>query len=367
MPFRQSSGDLPGAITLLAASVFTLAAVFARIERGNELRHLAGGNTRSSENEEAAPSTPLAVTNGNEAVVAGEPMPVSDVEEPVRPSTATARVTADIQQDSPSHQAADIAAERSPMPPGQASRSAQGPIQGQLITPTSGDVDGEGGSRRSSTPQSTMQSPTASEVAATCNRGSSHSVLVGRSAQTPQNTSTTDSTRQSVVLEEGCINAADQAADNRQATISSESKSAERRVSRSRGASQSPPPSRATLPTSSSHSPPKAHVMGSPGLRSRKQSTLDTLVRPRSSLLTDCNGHGLGSGRGATAVSDPLASRIGDGRRLEILVHNVSHKDMVLSLRKTRHPAPDAHDGEKSTEIHGSVLDAVRDLIVQHR
>lgn len=71
------------------------------------------------------------------------------------------------------------------------------------------------------------------------------------------------------------------------------------------------------------------------------------------------------------AESQPQPHRMTDarGRRLELLVHNVSHKDLVLSLRRTRHPAAaskvPAADRQESGEddddgSEGTGLDAVR-------
>lgn len=47
-------------------------------------------------------------------------------------------------------------------------------------------------------------------------------------------------------------------------------------------------------------------------------------------------------------------------RRLEILVHNISHKDMVLSLRRTRRAAKPARPQQRPTgEAVSNVIDAV--------
>lgn len=89
-----------------------------------------------------------------------------------------------------------------------------------------------------------------------------------------------------------------------------------------------------------------------------------------------------GSGAGVeTAEDEPLVvgarvppgaadGRLGDGRapdppglpgrQLEILVHNISHKDMVLSLRRTKDAAKPASPQQRPTgEVVSNVIDAV--------
>ena len=58
---------------------------------------------------------------------------------------------------------------------------------------------------------------------------------------------------------------------------------------------------------------------------------------------------------GTAAVEAAGKAAASDGRRLELLVHNVSHKDMVLSLRRTRLGARPRFYGEP-----GYPIDAVR-------
>lgn len=74
----------------------------------------------------------------------------------------------------------------------------------------------------------------------------------------------------------------------------------------------------------------------------------------------------------APSSGDNNAGGVGpeaQGRRLEILVHNVSHKDMVLSLRRTRRAAANTrqqqqehqqeHQGRLAGEAISNVINAV--------
>lgn len=71
-------------------------------------------------------------------------------------------------------------------------------------------------------------------------------------------------------------------------------------------------------------------------------------------------GMAIGVPHGAGAASaGAAASSKARGQRLEILVHNISHKDMVLSLRRTRtaaKPLPQQPAGKAIS----NVIDAVR-------
>lgn len=58
------------------------------------------------------------------------------------------------------------------------------------------------------------------------------------------------------------------------------------------------------------------------------------------------------------------ADDAGRGRRLEILVHNISHKDMVLSLRRTRRAAAKPpHSKARPAGGGGGAKKAVSDVI----
>lgn len=85
--------------------------------------------------------------------------------------------------------------------------------------------------------------------------------------------------------------------------------------------------------------------------------------------LTRSTAEGNGQVKGVMEACTPPGSGAGGrtssgaegatGRRLEILVHNISHKDMVLSLRRTRRAAATPQQQPPSGEAISNVIDAV--------
>lgn len=64
-------------------------------------------------------------------------------------------------------------------------------------------------------------------------------------------------------------------------------------------------------------------------------------------------------GGAAAGGRTPSGAEGSAGRRLEILVHNISHKDMVLSLRRTRKAAAVMLRQPPTGEAMSNVIDAV--------
>lgn len=109
-----------------------------------------------------------------------------------------------------------------------------------------------------------------------------------------------------------------------------------------------PPVGRATSPLSAADS--------SPDRRDRRVGLVgEPLPQPAPTgalfSLPDASEGGIVGAAASTEAGEEAASP--SGRRLELLVHNVSHKDMVLSLRRTRLGArPRLYDGEPGNPIH---------------
>lgn len=328
----QQPGDLSGAVALLAVSIFALAAVLNSIESGKELRRSSG--RKRHEYSEGTSSTSLAVTDDYKANVFEGPQQGSRVTRAGfgAHNGTNAAETSDTRRSPPLLHSADLNAAKEAEALSDKLVCPPQPLQEyRQVAQTSGDADVglryRKSLRRTPGADSPVRRRINGDVSCSGPSGPPLSSTMGqRGALASENT------RRRLTLEDGLFQ--DQMADcyKIDAARLSTTEPTMRTVERPRSTTHSSPAGQPIAPTQFPQSLADPALEHSPSPLGGNLRMFGSSALGQTGLLKD------GSICEPVVEIDPVTARHGDGRRLEILIHNVSHKDMVLSLRRTRHP-----------------------------
>lgn len=356
----KTAENLPAAIALLATSIFALAAVLARKERDTRYSSTSGQDGQSTlVGNGLSESTSMAVTDDDEPAVIADRR-VSSTTACTSSRTRAALGNIDTPQDLAVRQdelVGDTTATAGTFD--QVAHSPPGRSRLQSISPTSGDV------RRDLRRNILLREPRA------CNPTRHGVIGVNSTSYSPITNLQADPGRQihetanadnrrNLILERPveALGSGIHPCENC-CTENSRNKS-KASVGNVQTAFQSTPSSSPLLlpPTSAPRSP--ALAVDSPVTFGEKQGTCRLPGQPRRSLVTDARVGASNLGGGVVTSSGPIQATNKNGRRLEMLVHNVSHKDMVLSLCRAKQPAASSFPAEREeNDVSTLVLDAV--------